>query len=67
VRRLTIGNVARRGALSPTSWRRLVTEVVAAAADIGCLVLTGTGTTFCAGHDLENWTCRRNRTTPKRQ
>jgi enoyl-CoA hydratase/carnithine racemase len=53
VRRLTIDSVARRGALSADILAALVSAVLATPDDVACLVLTGTGTMFCAGYDLK--------------
>ena len=53
VRRLTIDNVERRGALSSDIAREIVKVVQASTGDIRCLVLTGTGQMFCAGYDLK--------------
>jgi enoyl-CoA hydratase len=50
--RMRIENSPRRGALSKQVLVALDAAVVATPEHAHCLVLTGSGTTFCAGYDL---------------
>jgi enoyl-CoA hydratase/carnithine racemase len=51
---LVISNPAKRNAMTTHMWRRLVSLLARAAEDrqVGALVLTGAGETFCAGADI---------------
>lgn len=51
---LTIRNPSKRNAMTPEMWRRVPTllERLAADPEVGVLVLTGEGDTFCAGADI---------------
>jgi enoyl-CoA hydratase/carnithine racemase len=53
---LTLNRPAKLNAINPPMFEELRAHVDAIAADasIGCVVLTGAGRAFCAGHDLES-------------
>jgi E-phenylitaconyl-CoA hydratase len=52
VRRLRIGNERHRGALSQQVLLSLTEAIRGTPADVRCLILTGSGSTFSAGYDL---------------
>ncbi len=54
VARLTVHNPGKRNAMTPDMWRRMPELLAQLAADtsVRALVLTGAGSTFCAGADI---------------
>jgi enoyl-CoA hydratase/carnithine racemase len=53
---LTLNRPAKLNAINPPMFEELRAHIDAIAADtsVGCVVLTGAGRAFCAGHDLES-------------
>ncbi|MGK2911440.1 MAG: enoyl-CoA hydratase/isomerase family protein [Sphingobium sp.] len=55
VARLTLNRPEKLNALSVTAFREIDAHLdTIAAADVGCILLSGAGRSFCAGHDLDD-------------